>query len=83
MKLLSPLPEWLKPGRAHVVLTLTSSAPAMSKPPREIPRATPETIARRLAALERVRERNPYREIVDPVAWQREIRADVVQPGRE
>jgi hypothetical protein len=55
----------------------------MSKPPREIPRATPETIARRLAALERVRERNPYREIVDPVAWQREIRADVVQPGRE
>jgi hypothetical protein len=83
VKLLSPLPEWLKPGRAHVVLTLTNPASSMNQPSREIPRATPETIARRLAALERIRERNPYREIADPVAWQREIREDVVQPGRE
>lgn len=83
VKFLSPLPEWLKPGRAHVVLSLAKVEAPMSKPPREIPKATPEMIARRLAALERVRERNPFREIADPVAWQREIREDVVQPERE
>ena len=83
VNLLSPLPEWLKPGRAHVVLTLGEDVPAQKKSTREIPAATPETIARRLAALEKVRKRNPFREITDPVAWQREIRQDVVQPGRK
>ena len=30
-----------------------------------------------------VRKLNPYREMADPVAWQREIREDVILPGRE
>ena len=81
LKLLSPLPAWLKPGRAHVVLTVADASG--SKPKRQIPSATPEMIARRMAALEKVRELNPYRDIVDPVAWQRTIREDVIQPGRE
>ena len=68
-KLLSPLPAWLKPGRTHLRLTV-----ATAKPKRVVPSATPEMIAARLAALEEVRKLNPYREITDPVAWQREIR---------
>ncbi|MFZ4764326.1 MAG: hypothetical protein ACOYMN_05185 [Roseimicrobium sp.] len=81
MKLLSPMPDWLKPGRAHVLLTVADAAEV--KPKRQIPRATPEMIARRMAAFEELRRLDPYREITDSVAWQREIREDVVQPGRE
>lgn len=81
MKLLSPLPEWLKPGRAHVVLTVADATE--SKPKRQIPRATPEMIARRMAALEKVRALDPYRSIADAAEWQRAIREDVAQPGRE
>ncbi len=81
MKLLSPLPDWLKPGRAHVVLTVAEGTE--SKPKRQISQASPEMIARRMAALEKVRELNPYRDISDSVAWQRSIREDVIQPGRE
>ena len=40
-------------------------------------------IEQRMAALERVRKLNPYRDIADPVAWQREMREDVKLPGRE
>ena len=81
MKLLSPLPDWLKPGRAHVVLTVAEGTE--SKPKRQISQASPEMIARRMAALEKVRELNPYRDIADSVAWQCSIREDVIQPGRE
>jgi len=80
--LLSPLPKWLKPGRAHVVLTVSSHRAAESKPHKQKLTATPEMIARRMAALEEVRKLNPYRDIADPVAWQREIREDVILPGR-
>lgn len=81
--LLSPLPDWLKPGRAHVVLTLSPDAETQPKPHKQKLTATPEMIAQRMAALEEVRKLNPYRDIADPVAWQREIREDVIQPGRE
>jgi hypothetical protein len=83
MTLLSPLPQWLKPGRAHVVLTVSSHTAAEPKPPRQKLTATPETIAERMVALEAVRKLNPYRDIADPVAWQREIREDVILPRRE
>ena len=45
--------------------------------------ATPEMIARRKAAWERLRQLNPFRDIEDPVAWQREIREDRQLPGRD
>ena len=32
VKLLSPLPAWLKPGRAHVVLTVESTSPPPKVP---------------------------------------------------
>jgi hypothetical protein len=80
IRLLSPLPDWLKPGRAHLLLVATEGG---AKPQKQVLRASPEMIAARMAALEEVRKLNPYRDITDPVAWQREIREDVVQPGRE
>jgi len=82
LDLLSPLPAWLTPGRAHVLLMVTGAG-ASTKPKRMKPTATPEMIQRRMEALKRVRELNPYRNIADPVAWQREIREDRPLPGRE
>lgn len=81
IRLLSPLPDWLKPGRAHLLLVATETGGAT--PRKQVLRASPEMIAARMAALEEVRKLNPYRDIADPVAWQREIREDVVQPDRE
>ena len=43
----------------------------------------PERRARALAALKRLQDRGTFREITDPVAWQREIRKDRPLPGRE
>ena len=80
VKLLSPLPAWLKPGRAHVLMTVDSEE---EKPKRQKLTATPEMIARREAALENVRKLNPYRDITDPVEWQRELREDRPLPGRD
>ena len=54
-----------------------------TKPKRRKLVATPEMIAQRMADFARVRELNPYRDIEDPVAWQREIREDRPLPGRE
>ena len=53
------------------------------KPQRQKLTATPEVIARRVTALEKIHKLNPYREITDPVKWQREIREDRPLPGRD
>jgi len=83
LKLLSPLPAWLKPGRTHMLLTVSGAAPAENFQ-RQTPTATPEMIERRRAALERLRGLGGLTDVVpDPMAWQREIREDVVLPGRE
>jgi hypothetical protein len=58
------------------------AGPDVAKAPRQKLTATPETIEQRMAALERVRKQNPYRDIADPVASQREMREDVKLPGR-
>jgi len=82
LKLLSPLPEWLKPGRMHVVLSVPNGT--SPKPKRVIPTATPEMLAKRAAAFEAIRTLGGLKDVIpDPVAWQREIREDVVLPGRE
>lgn len=78
IRVLSPLPAWWTPGRQHVRLEI-DAAPATSRTKLT---ATPEMLAARKAALEEVRHINPYRNITDPFAWQREVRADVVLPGR-
>lgn len=71
LRLLSPLPDWLKTGRVHAVLTVGDGG---AKPKRQIPQATPDMIGRRIAASEKGRELNPYRKVTDPVAWQRGLR---------
>jgi hypothetical protein len=80
VKLLSPLPSWLKPGRAHVRMTVESLE---EMPKRQKLTATPEMIARRVTALEDIRKLNPYRDIIDPVQWQREMREDRSLPDRD
>jgi len=81
IRLLSPLPAWLKPGdRAH--LLLVAAADGATKPRKQVPTATPEQIERRLAAFVKLREMDPYHDIADPAEWQREIREDVVHAGR-
>ena len=76
IRVLSPLPEWWTPGRQHLRLELLAA-------PHTKRTATADMLAARKAALEEVRRLNPYRDIADPVAWQREVRADVALPGRD
>ena len=80
VRLLSPLPAWLKPGRAHVLMTVDS---VEEQPKRGKLTASPEMIARRVTALEEIRKLNPYRDITDPAQWQREMREDRPLPGRD
>ena len=71
-----PLPGWVRPGHARVLLVVDDDARGSVGQPRFKPEATPEMIARRKKALASVRRLNPYRDIADPAAWQREIRRD-------
>lgn len=83
VKLLSPMPAWLKPGRAHVLLTVETSSDA-AKAKRSKLTATPEMMERRKAALGELRAMGGLsRAIPDPVAWQKEMREDRPRPGRD
>ena len=73
-----PLPAELSGGKVKVTATL-----AVAEESGETVRATPEIVRQRMAALVRLRELNPFREVADPVAWQREIRQDRPLPGRD
>ena len=68
-----PVPQNLRCGKVKVVATLESEPPTTVRPTRETA----------LAALQRLRARGTFREIADPVAWQRETRKDRPLPGRE
>ena len=74
MKLLSPLPGWLKPGRRRLLLVVDEPVGESPIPPQE------ETL---LDALKRIRELGTFSNIDDPVAWQREVRKDRPLPGRD
>ena len=74
MKLLSPLPDWLKPGRRRLLLVVDEPVAESPIAPQE------ETL---LDALKRLRELGTFSEIDDPVAWQREIRKDRPFPDRD
>ena len=82
-----PLPSEFHHRRVKITATIEATDELAEAPPQHVvPAATPEMIARRekaFAALRRLHERNPYRDIEDPVAWQREIRKDRPLPGRE
>ncbi len=71
-----PVPIDLRHGKVRVVATLEAEQENKSGISKEKAR-TP------LEALKRLRARGTFREITDPVAWQREIRKDRPLPGRE
>jgi hypothetical protein len=83
LKLLSPLPAGLKPGRAQIMVILDDDSTEAVKAKRPKLIATPEMLAARKAALDAVRKLDPYRALADPVAWQREIRQDRPLPFRD
>lgn len=84
VKLLSPLPAWLRPGRAHAVMTLTAVEESAAKTKRQIPTATPEMLAKRAAAFDGLRAQGGLSDMIpDPLVWQRELREDCSLPGRE
>ncbi|MCX6969312.1 MAG: hypothetical protein NTV93_04040 [Verrucomicrobia bacterium] len=78
-----PLPGWVRAGHARVLLVVDDDAQGCAGQRRPKPEATPEMIARRKKALASVRRLNPYRDIADPSAWQREIRRDRPLPFRD
>jgi hypothetical protein len=67
-----PLPSELRNSRVRVTATLEAASDQDLPPSREAV----------LAALGRLRARGTFRQITDPVAWQREIRKDRPLPGR-
>ena len=66
-----PLPVELRHGKVNVVATLERPVAVPS------PRATP------LESLKELRKLGAFRDIADPVAWQREQRQDRPLPGRD
>lgn len=84
LKLLSPLPAWLKPGRAQIMVMVKEDSGQPIKTKRQIPTATPEMLAARKKALQELRDMGGLSDVIpDPAAWQREIRKDVALPGRD
>lgn len=82
LKLLSPLPAWLKPGRSHVLLTVADATEPLIQ--KCVPKATPEMMATRSEALAKLRATGGLKAVIpDPAAWQKEIREDKKLPGRE
>lgn len=71
-----PLPAELRRGRVKVDAKLE----AASVEGCDV--AESERQGRLLAVMEQIRTRNPFKDIADPVAWQRETREDVKLPGR-
>jgi hypothetical protein len=77
VKLLSPLPAWLRPGRAHAVMTVTALEDSSARTKRQMPVATPEMLAKRVAAFEGLRELGGLGDMIpDPLTWQREMREE-------
>jgi hypothetical protein len=66
-----PLPPDLRGTRVRVEAKLEAATSA-AKSPVEL-----------RAIMRKIRDRNPFRGISDPVAWQREVREDVRLPGRD
>ncbi len=66
-----PLPEDLRRGKVKVVATLEEAETTVAK------QGTP------LDALKELRKLGTFKDVTDPVAWQREQRRDRTLPGRD
>ncbi len=70
-----PLPTELRHGKVRVEAKVEAvETPAIGEEQRK---------RELLELMKRIRARNPFKNIADPVAWQREMREDVELPGRE
>ena len=72
-----PLPAELRHGKIKVEAKLepaTGETGAAAEAERQ---------SRLLGIMQRIRARNPFKDIEDPAAWQRAMREDVRLPGRE
>jgi uncharacterized protein YfaS (alpha-2-macroglobulin family) len=67
-----PLPVELRRSKLQVTATIQAVRDPSERPTKEDA----------LAALRKLRELGTFKEIADPVAWQREIRKDRPLPGR-
>jgi hypothetical protein len=72
-----PLPAELRHGKVKVEAKLESVSGERSDA------AEAARQGRLLEIMGRIRKRNPFKGIEDPVAWQRETREDVKLPGRD
>lgn len=68
-----PLPAELRHSKLKVTATIEAASEESERPTRETA----------LAALRQLQEMGTFKEITDPVAWQREIRKDRPLPGRD
>jgi hypothetical protein len=70
-----PLPAELRHGKIKITATL--------EPVEDQAGEAEAQRQRRLSEImDRIRERNPFKSVADPVAWQREVREDRPLPGR-
>ena len=68
-----PLPLELRKSKLKVTATIQALRDLSGLPTKEDA----------LAALRKLRELGTFKEITDPVAWQREVRKDRSLPGRD
>jgi uncharacterized protein YfaS (alpha-2-macroglobulin family) len=68
-----PLPEELRKSKLQVTATIQAVRDPSERPTKEDA----------VAALRKLRELGTFKEIADPVAWQREMRQDRPLPGRD
>lgn len=71
-----PLPAELRHGKVKIEAKLELAGSEVSDA------VEAERQRRLLGIMQRIRTRNPFQDISDPVAWQREMREDVKLPGR-
>jgi len=70
-----PLPAELRSGKIRVEATLApveAQGEAREQRKQEL-----------LEIMRHIRARNPFKDVADPVAWQRAMREDVALPGRD
>ena len=85
LKLLVPLPAWLKPGRRHIVLVVEEAPGARAKASAKTSAMPSKKVnAKRSNPVDALRKiaRKGGVGIKDPVAWQRAERRDRPLPGR-
>ena len=70
-----PIPSEMRSSKVKVTATLESVGEATV--------VADALIRKRMKALEALRSLDIFRDITDPVAWQREIRKDRIMPRRD